>query len=72
MFDRLFGNLAGGQHNPDGTRLVRELLHHLGEGSGGCGALPRERFARLGVGVEHHTMVPRLHQPARDIAAHTA
>ena len=72
MFDRLFSNLSGGQHNPDGTRLVGERLHHLGERSGGCGAFLRQRLARLGVGVEHHTMVPRLHQAARDIAAHAA
>src|SRR6185437_1421018 len=31
MFDRLFGNLAGGQHNPNGARLVSERLDHLGE-----------------------------------------
>ncbi len=72
MFDRLFGDLAGRQHHPNGARLVSERLHHLRERSGGCGALLRQRLARLGVGVEHHAMVPRLHQAARDVAAHAA
>src|SRR6185437_13270892 len=72
MFDRFFGNLAGGQHNPNGARLISERLHHLGERAGGCGTLLRECFARIGVGVEHHTMVSRLHQAARDVAAHAA
>src|SRR6185437_6599933 len=70
--DRLFGDLAGRQHHPNRTRLFPERLHHSLQRVGGCGALLRERFARLGVGVEHHTMVPRLHQAARDVAAHAA
>src|ERR1019366_1842015 len=70
--DRLFGDPAGRQHHPDGTRLFPQRLHHLGERSGGRGTLLRQRLARLDVGVEHHAVMPRLHQAARHIAAHVA
>ena len=36
------------------------------------GALLRERLARLGIGVEHEAAVTRLHQAARNVAAHAA
>ena len=70
--DRLFGDPAGGQHDPDGARPFFERLHHILQRPNRRGALLSQRLARLGIGVEHHAVVPRLHQPARDVAAHAA
>jgi hypothetical protein len=67
--DRLFGDLAGRQHQPHGARR-RQPLHQILQGDRRGRSLPSEREAHVEIGVEHHALVARAHQAARDVAAH--
>ena len=71
--DRLFGDLAGRQHHPDGARLFRQRLDHIFQRPRRRRALLR-RAPRRGLGVRCRT--PRSGvlalQPADDVAAHAA
>ena len=70
LFDRFFGDLAGGQHQPNRARLFSERLHQVRKRRGGRGAILRQRLARLGGSRVHHAVVSRFHQAARHVAAH--
>ena len=62
----------GGQHHPNRARLFLKRLDQILQRLHRRGALLRQRLARLGIGVEHDAVVSRLHQAARDVAAHAA
>ena len=72
LLDRLFGHLTRRQHQPNGARRFLKRLDHILQRVHRRCALYRQRLTRLGIGVEHHAGVPRLHQASRHVAAHFA
>ncbi len=68
---RLFGDAAGGQHDPEGAGRRKER-GESGERVRPLGAFPDERGDRPGVDVIDCHLMPRAHQPPRDVGAHPA
>ena len=66
-----FGNLAGGQHHPDGARLG-QLRHEFVQGGAAGGAFLYEAVNGGGGTVVDDTGVSCLHETAYHVAAHAA
>src|SRR5262249_21208746 len=70
-FNGIIGDGAGRQHHPDGARR-RKLTHQLVEAGGGCGSIAGKGGDGGTVAIKYHWLMPVLHQPSRDVAAHAA
>src|SRR5262249_16513104 len=69
--NRVFGDLAGGQHQPDrarGTQLVDESVQTLGADR----AVTTQGGNSIGVMIVDHRLMAVLHKAACDVAAHAS
>ncbi len=71
FLDGVLGDVAGGEHDPDGAGLV-ELLDHVGEAAGAGGAFLGEAVDGLGVAVIDDGLVAGAHEAAADVSAHAS
>src|SRR4029077_1512344 len=69
--DRIFGNLAGRQHDPNRARCL-QLLDKLVDARGANRAVLAQGRNRIGVMVIDDGLMAILNQPACDIAAHAS
>ena len=71
LLDGRLGDLAGGDHDPDGARGV-ELLGQLLQRGGAGRALALELLDRVGVDVVDDAIVAVAHQPPHEVRSHPA
>ena len=69
--DRVMGDLAGRQHDPEAFRRF-ELRHEIGQPGAARGALAGELLYHLRVAVIDHALMAVAQQTAHDVAAHAA
>ena len=69
--DRVVGDLARREHDPDRARLL-QLVHEIGKVAARRGSLTGQTAHRLGAFVVDDAAMAGSHQPPHDVAAHPA